>query len=195
MKKTTMLGLLALCFIFAFAASACAAPYDQVLQRWTKSRKYIDPEGGNIEIKATYYSTEYVEALILKEAQKNLWTQHETDAYKANLLGSLKLNELIPIHVEFINNGPTMYLGPFDIMAKLRIGNKLYKAAEYDKRLNFKFQGPKDGLIYFPRFDEKTGKNLLKGQRQARFEILASVSPVTNGKDTIFVWDIANDNP
>ncbi|MEG2185577.1 MAG: hypothetical protein RRY12_12930, partial [Cloacibacillus sp.] len=115
--------------------------------------------------------------------------------YKYKLLGAIRLNEVIPIQIKFINNGPTMYLGPFDIMIKMRLGNKTYKAVDYDKRLNFKFQGEKEGLVYFPRFDEKTGKDLLKGVKQARIEMLSSISPITDGKDTTFVWDVANDDP
>ena len=194
MKKIVML-MAVFSFIAAFAASACAAPFDQVLQRWTKSRKFTDPDGGTLEVRATYYSGEFVDALVLKEATDNMWTQQETDDYKAKLLGTLRLNEMIPVRVEFVNNGPTMYLGPFDIMAKLRIGNKVYKAADYDKRFNFKFQGRKDGLLFFARNDEKTNKDLLKGQKQVRLEIAGSISPITNGQDTTFVWDIANDDP
>lgn len=172
-----------------------AAAFDQVLQRWTKSRKIVDPDGANLEIRATYYSAEFIEALIQKEAQANLWTQQEADDYKFNFLGALRLQEMVPIQVEFINNGPTMYLGPFDIMIKLRIGNKLYKPVDYDKRFNFRFQGKKEGLVYFPRYDEKTGKDLLKGVKNVRLELSPNISPLTRGSDTIFIWDIANDNP
>ena len=35
------------------------------------------------------------------------------------------------IQIEFINNGPTMFLGPFDIMVKLRIAGKTYKPVSY----------------------------------------------------------------
>ena len=195
MKKKILAVLAVISFILAFGSAAFAAPFDQVLQRWTKSRKFVDEDGANLEVKATYYSAEFVDALVLNEAQKNLWTKQEAEDYKAKLLGSLRLNEVIPIQIEFINNGPTMYLGPFDIMAKMRIGNKVYKAVDYDKRFNFKFQGKKEGLIYFPRFDEKSGKNLLKNQKNVRLEVLASISPITDGSDTTFVWDVSNDDP
>ena len=177
------------------AAAADAAAYDQVLQRWTKNRKIVDEDGANLEIKATYYSAEYIEALMQKEAQANLWTDSEAENYKYNFLGALKLDEMIPIEIEFINNAPTMFLGPFDIMVKLRIGNKLYKPVDYDKRFNFKFQGKKNGLVYFPRYDEKTGKDLLAGVKSVRLELSPSISPLTNGSDTQFVWDVGNDDP
>ena len=89
-----------------------------------------------------------------------------------------------------------MYLGPFDIMVGLRIGNKYYKPADYDKRFNFKFQGEKEGLIYFHRYDEKTGKDLLKDVKQVTLELKPTISPtITRGQTTKFLWDIAKDTP
>ena len=88
-----------------------------------------------------------------------------------------------------------MHLGPFDIMVKLRIGSKLYKPADYDKRFNFRFQGEKDGLVYFPRFDEKTGKDLLKGAKSVTLELSSAISPVTRGSIVKFMWDVYNDDP
>ena len=149
-----------------------------------------------MEVKATYYSAELIEAYIQREAKNNMWTQQEADDYKYNFLGALKLDEMIPIQIEFINNAETMYLGPFDIMVKLRVGNKLYKPVDYDKRFNFKFQGKKEGLVYFRRFDEKTGKDLLKGVNNVTLELSPTISPnLTKGATTKFLWDIANDDP
>ncbi len=184
-------------FLSFFAASVSAESFDNVMLRWTKSVKYIDKSDmlSNLEIKATYYSAEFVEALTQNEAKNNLWTNQEAEDYKYNLLGALRLDEMIPIQVEFLNYGPTMYLGPFDIMAKLMIGNKEYKMVDYDKRFNFKFQGKKDGLIYFPRYDAKTGKDLLKGVKSVKLIFLHTISPVTDGKKTEFMWNIANDDP
>ena len=125
-----------------------------------------------------------------------MWTQQEADDYKYNFLGALRLDEMIPIQIEFINNAETMYLGPFDIMVKLRVGNKLYKPVDYDKRFNFKFQGKKEGLVYFRRFDEKTGKDLLKGAKNVTLELSPTISPnLTRGMTTKLLWDIANDDP
>ena len=197
MKKTITALLFIAIFALIASVTANAATFDQVLDRWTKSITYKDEdEISNLEIKATYYSAEFIEAYIQKEAQNNMWTQQEADDYKYNFLGALRLNEMIPIQIEFINNAETMYLGPFDIMVKLRIGNKLYKPADYDKRFNFKFQGKKEGLIYFPRFDEKTGKDLLKGVKNVTLELTPTISPnLTRGMTTKFLWDIANDDP
>lgn len=174
---------------------ASADAFDQALLRWTKSRKIVDEDGANLEVKATYYSAEFIEALVQKESKDNLWTQSEADDYKYKFLSSLKLDELIPIHIEFVNNGPTMYLGPFDIMVKLRIKGKTYKPADYDKRFNFKFQGNKEGLVFFPRFDEKSGRDLLKGVNSVNLEFSPAISPLLEGKSISFIWDVADDDP
>ena len=204
LRGTTILNKKFLFLLFTMAALLIVAPaivsadsFENVLQRWTKSVKYVDKENmvDNLEIRATYYSAEFIEALTQDEAKKNLWTQQETDDYKYNFLGALRLDEMIPIQIEFINNGPTMHLGPFDIMAKLMIGNKEYKMVDYDKRFNFKFQGKKDGLVYFPRFDEKTGKDLLKGVKSVRLIFSSSISPVVEGRRPEFMWDVYNDDP
>ena len=197
MKK--LLYAMAALFVmsFAFAPSpSYADAFDNVLQRWTKSTKVEDTEfGGKLEVKATYYSAEYIEAMVQKEAKANLWTEDEMENFKYRFLSTLKLDEMIPIHIEFINNGPTMHMGPFDIMVKLRIKNKLYKAVDYDKRFNFSFQGEKDGLIFFPRYDEKTGKDLLEGVKNVRLEFSTAISPLLEGRDITFMWDVARDDP
>ena len=165
-KKFVSILLMAALLSLIAISFANADTFGQVLDRWTKSRKYIGEDKlSNLEIKATYYSAEFIEAYIQKEAEANLWTQQEADDYKYKFLSALKLDEMIPIQIEFNNNAETMYMGPFDIMAKLTIKNKAYKPVDYDKRLNFKFQGKKEGLVYFPRYDEKTGKDLLEGVR------------------------------
>lgn len=198
MKKKYFMITAVLFSVFLLAVPALnAASFESVLQRWTKSIKYIDKENmiDNLEIKATYYSAEFIEAMIQNEAKNNLWTQQEAEEYKYNLLGALKLDEMIPINIEFVNNGPTMHLGPFDVMAKLMIGNKEHKMVDYDKRFNFRFQGKKEGLVYFPRFDEKTGKDLLKGVKSVRLLFVPGISSITEGRRPEFMWDVANDDP
>ena len=166
-KKLVILIMLSVLFALSTVGTSDAAPFDQVLQRWSKTKIYRGEDDiTTLGITATYYSAEFVESYVQSEAQKNMWTQQETDDYKYKFLGALRLSEMIPIMIEFNNNAETMYLGPFDIMVSLRIGNKNYKPVDYDKRFNFKFQGKKDGLVYFPRYDEETGKDLLKEQRQ-----------------------------
>ncbi|MDO5115056.1 MAG: hypothetical protein Q4D58_03025 [Synergistaceae bacterium] len=195
MKKISLLLLFALFLSLVVVGVSSADTFDQVLQRWTKSLKHVDEDGGNLEVRATYYSAEFIEALVQKEAKDNLWTQQEADDYKYKFLSTLRLEEMIPIQVEFINNGPTMHMGPFDIMVKLRIGSKTYKPADYDRRLNFKFQGKKEGLIFFPRYDEKTGRDLLKDVKSVRLEFAPAISPLLEGREISFIWDVARDDP
>ena len=142
-KHLSILLLIAVVLGFVSASGVDAATFNQVLDRWSKSVKYIDREDdiSNLEIEATYYSAEFIEAYIQREAENNLWTKQEADDYKYKFLQALRLDEMIPIQVKFINNGPTMHLGPFDIMVKLIIKGKSYKPADYDKRFNFAFQG------------------------------------------------------
>ena len=196
LKKKIFAVLLFVTLFAVFAVTAAgAAAFDQVISRWAKEQRFVNKMGNNLTITCTYYSAEYIEASVQSEAQKNLWTQSETDDYKYNLLGALQLSEMIPINIKFINNGPTMHLGPFDIMVKLRIGNKLYKPVDYDKRFNFNFQGEKEGLVYFRRYDEKTGKDLLKGVKSVRLEFNNAISTVLENKEPKFMWEIKDDDP
>ena len=183
--------------VFLIASTAQAAGFDQALQRWSKTKTYKGEDDlTQLDIRATYYSSEFIEAYVQKEASDNLWTEQETEDFKYKFLRALKLDEMIPIQIEFNNNAETMYLGPFDIMIKLRVGNRLYKPVDYDKRFNFKFQGKKEGLVYFPRYDEKTGKDLLSGVKNVTLELAATISPsMTRGQTTTFLWDVARDNP
>ena len=196
--KNAVFVLLLAVFCGVFAASCSeSAPFDRVLERWTKTRRYVgDDDISNLQIWCTYYSAEFIEAYIQREAEKNLWTEQEAEDYKYKFLQALRLDEMIPIQIRFVNNGPTMHLGPFDIFVKLIIGKKSYKPADYDKRFNFAFQGEREGLVFFPRYDEKTGKDLLEGVKSVTLELRGSISPsMTNGNATRFQWDVANDNP
>ncbi|MEG1825504.1 MAG: hypothetical protein RRY12_12625 [Cloacibacillus sp.] len=197
MNKLTKRTFLLLFFVFAFVSIAAADTADQITQRWTKSHLYKgEDQLSNLLVSATYYSAEYIDAYIQQEAKKNLWTQQELEDYKYKFLNILKLDEMIPVHIAFDNNSSTMYLGPFDIMVGLRIGNTYYKPIDYDKRFNFKFQGKKDGLVYFKRYDDKTGKDLLKGVKQVTLELKPTIQPeITSGRTTKFLWDISKDDP
>ena len=183
-------------FITAICATAYAAAIDNILLRWRKSIEF-EENVSNLTVAVTYYSAELVEAEIQAEAEKNLWTQDELERYKYRYLQMLNLAEMIPIKVEFVNNGPTMYPGPFDKMIDMKIGNKTYEPVDYDKRMNFSFQGEKDGLVFFSRFDPKTGKNILDGQKRVTIEISSGISPLIagRGKRARFFWDIQNDDP
>ena len=183
-------------FITAICATAYAAAIDNILLRWRKTAKYQEGTS-NLTVAVTYYSAELVEAEIQAEAEKNLWTQDELERYKYRYLQMLNLAEMIPIKVEFVNNGPTMHPGPFDKMIKMQIGRKTYEPVDYDKRLNFAFQGEKEGLVFFPRYDEKTGKSVLDGQKRVTIELSPGISTLIalRSSNARFFWDIKNDDP
>ena len=200
MKKTKFSSWIKVLTITIFITAICAAAYaatiDNILLRWRKTSKFEDGTS-NLTVSVTYYSAELIEAEIQNEAKKNLWTQDEMERFKYRYLNTLNLSEMIPIKVEFVNNGPTMHPGPFDKMIELKIGNKKYEPVDYDKRLNFAFQGEKDGLIYFSRFDPKTGKNILDGKNRVTIELSPGISPLIagRGRQARFFWDIKNDDP
>ncbi|GHT00415.1 hypothetical protein AGMMS50276_26130 [Synergistales bacterium] len=170
---------------------------DRILKSWTKSQSRSESDGmQSVNVKVTYYSAEYVEALILAEAEKNLWTKDEEERYRYTLLKTLNLDENIAFHVEFDTTGTPVYLQPFDRHLKLYVGKKALSPSDYDKRFNFKLQGKRDGMIWFPRFDEKTGKNQTDGVKELRLFMSGSMSTATTpGGDLIFVWNITRDDP
>jgi len=197
MKRVLLLLSLIMILVFSIATVTTAQSFDSVLARWSQSKRYVEREDkvSNLTITATYYSAEYIEAFVQNEAKKNLWTENELEEYKYNFVKALRLDETIPILLHIDNNGPAMYLSPLDIFAKLRIGKNTYKPIDYDKRLNFKLLGEREGLIFFPRTDAKTGKDLLKGEKYVTFELPPSISPVVEGRETAFMWNVADDDP
>ncbi|MDR1378208.1 MAG: hypothetical protein LBJ36_04075 [Synergistaceae bacterium] len=179
----------------AFSAPS-AEMTEKILKAWTRREDYSDSGIQSITIKVTYYSAEYIEALVQSEAEKNLWTQDEAERYKYNLLKTLNLEECIAFHVDFNTTGTPVFLQPFDRHLKLYAGKKILEPVDYDKRFNFKLQGQRDGMIWFPRYDEKTGQSLLEGIKELRLLISGSISQATTKTgDVRFVWDITGDDP
>jgi len=199
LKTNRLIAFFALGIFLAGGSAAFGAnkQVESVLARWTKSESYKERDTqGYLGVKVTLYSAEYVEALIEAEAEKNLWTADEKEQYKYQLLKTLNLEEYVPFHISFENYGPSMHMAPFDKMVWLWMGKKKYEPVDYDKRFNFKLQGQRDGMIWFPRYDEKTGKSLVEGVNSVRLELHSSISPFLSARQTIsFIWDIAKDNP
>lgn len=194
MKKWILCALLSLsCLLVPSVSLAAASKYDSILQKWSQYREFKD-QGASLTVHVTYYSAEYIEALCDAEAEKNLWTANEREDYKYTLLQTLRLEEFIPVLFEFENYGPSLHMAPFDSFVTLRIGNKDYKPVEYDTRLNFKLQGKRDGLAFFPRYDEKSGKSLLESAKMVRVDISGSIGDTTAGKDIQFVWNVSGDD-
>lgn len=191
-------GNLALCLVLLLASVCWGKGIEEkVLASWTRSGSYSESTGAqNVKLKITYYSAEYIEALVRAEAEKNLWTKDEEERYKYNLLKTLNLDERIAFHFDIDVTGMPAYLQPFDRFLKLRIGKKLYEPVDYDKRFNFKLEGQRDGIVWFPRYDEKTGKSLLEGVKELRLVVNGAFSQSTASKgDILFVWNITGDDP
>ena len=190
--------VLVLCIIIVclFVSSAFAEGIEErVMRQWSRTEKHSRGDQ-TVDLKVTYYSAEYVEALVQSEAEKNMWTNDELERYKYNLLRTLNLDENIAFHVDIDVLGSPLYLNPMDRFFRLRIGGKIYDAVDYDKRFNFRLSGRRDGLIWFRRYDEKTGSDLLEKVKDIRMVILSHFSMATAGRgDLMLIWDITKDNP
>ncbi|NLI96117.1 MAG: hypothetical protein GX436_05265 [Synergistaceae bacterium] len=193
MRKAWIPGIAVLVSVFV-SAIAWAATYDSILNRWTKTRDFAD-RGDSLSISATYYSAEFIEATIQQEADRNLWTADELERYKYQFLKTLNVEDTIPVKLSFDNRGAALHMAPFGKQVWLWIGGKRYEPKDYDPRLNMRVMDKIEGLVYFPRFDEKTGKDLLKGVKSVKLEISGSISMTLRAKTAEFVWDVANDNP
>ena len=88
-----------------------------------------------------------------------------------------------------------MYPGQFDKHITMMVKGKKYTPVDYDRRLNFKILGERDGIVYFPRYDEKTGKPILEGARDVRVLFDKSISYALTGRanDVLWVWDLGKD--
>lgn len=193
MKKILSAVSLSALFVFIIAAVAWAAPYDDIVKKWTREVTYKDKFQAELTIKVAYYASEYIDAVIQKEAEKNLWTKDEVENYQYRLLKSLSLEEYIPFYIEFDNRGPAMHMAPFDEQITLWIGKKKYKPVDYEKRFNFSLTGKRGGFVYFPRYDDK-GKPTLEGAKTIRLVINGAISAQTIGKTVEFYWDIDKDS-
>ncbi len=119
----------------------CRQAAGSVMSRWTKKEFYTEKDTqGGLELEITLYSAEYVEALIEAEAEKNLWTADEKEQYKYQLLKTLNLEEYVPFHFSFSNNGPSMHTGPLRQNGEPLDGKKKFAPVDYDKRFNFKLR-------------------------------------------------------
>ena len=177
--------------------SISAEKVDPVLAQWSHETNVSDKDGDqSVRIKATYYSNEYVEALIASEAEKNLWTADEAENYKYTLLKNLNLGEAIPFHIDIYVRGLPMYAAPFDKHITMMVGRTKYAPIDYDKRFNFKILGGRDGMVFFPRYDPKTGKEVLEGARDVRLVFDSAVSVALSPRgDITWVWDLRKDRP
>jgi len=197
MRKGIGAVLCILVFLFgmlAYSDFAYGVDFDSILQKWSRTYTTKGDMGDVLTITATYYSAEYVEALVQREAEKNLWTESELENYKLELLKALQLEEYIPIMLSFDMKGAPLRMAPFDNKVTLWVGSKKLSPADYDKRFNFKLSGQRDGLVYFPRYDE-SGKSYLEGVSTLRLTVDGNIGPITMGKQIDFFWDVSQDDP
>ena len=209
-KKISLLMILALILTLCLSSFAIAAsktkkekaskpkkePEPPAIRGWTREiSAKSDDEAQMIKVRATYYSNEYIEQLIAREAEKNLWTNDEMENYKYTLLKNLNLAETIPFHIYIQVQGTPMYPGPFDKHITMMVRGKKYSPVDFDRRFNFKIQGERDGIVYFPRYDEKTGKAILDGAKDVRILFDKSISYALTGRanDVLWVWDLGKD--
>ncbi|MCS7233992.1 MAG: hypothetical protein NZ900_07825 [Synergistetes bacterium] len=176
-------------FSMAKEKSPAVSEHEKALSRWEKT--IMDPSS-RVIVKVTYYSMELIRAIVAYEAEKNLWTKDEEENFKYRLLENLKFADCLPFKIEITNNGPAMHMGPFDKKIKLVIDNKTYSPIDYDKVFNFKLIGSRDGMVFFPRRDEKTGKEIITpNTKMLTLVISKEISPLTDEKgfDFIFRWE------
>lgn len=183
-----------LMLLLMFSAASMAAPYDTVMERWQKTQVFSD-SGETITMTVTYFSSEYIEALVQSEAEKNLWTADEQEQHKYQLLSTLRLDDTIPVKFEFEVKGPSLHMAPFGEQIWLWLGNKRYSPVEYDPRFNFRISDKRDGMVFFPRYDEKTGKDLLEGINSVKLQISGSISMAIKRPAVDFIWDVVRDDP
>ncbi|MDO4952277.1 MAG: hypothetical protein Q4E34_00440 [Synergistaceae bacterium] len=171
--------------------------FQSVMHRWIRSSDKKYEEGSQtsyVEVQAVYFSPDYIEAHVQDQAQKNLWTQQEMEDYKYKYLQTLQLDKMIPFLVYIDNSASSMHMAPFDNIVKMRIGGKTYKAVDYDKRFNFRLMGEIEGLVFFPRYDEKTGKPLLsENGGTVQLEFNSFMSPILRNNITL-IWSVGKED-
>ena len=167
-----------------------ASRYEAAMARWSKTETRRNDMGSTFTIKATLYTAEYIEALMQSEAERNLWTAYELEDYKYNFLRGLNMEENIAIHLEMEQLGPTAHMAPFNEMISLWIGSTRYAPTEYDQRFNMPLQGKRDGMVFFPRFDERTGRPLIDRSMSLRLVVRGAVSPTVESNELRFIWDV-----
>lgn len=191
--KNFLVLMIAVAFFSLCYASFAADSEPPELRAWSHENNLKARDGTQeVIVRATYYSNEYIENLVNSEAEKNLWTQDEMENYKYTLLKNLNLSETIPVHVDFKVYGVPVYAQPFDKHIYMMIGKNKYVPSDYDRRFNFKMVGNRDGMVFFPRYDPKTGKNILEGAKDLRVVLDGSITQSGKG-DVLWIWDLAKD--
>ncbi len=214
MKKSAAILLAAVFTALCVISAGCAAEkapkvkeskqtkqirgqFQKIMHSWIRSEKRRDADNSQtsyVEVEAAFFSPEYIEAHVQDQAQKNLWTEQELEDYKYKYLQTLQLDKMIPFLIHIDNSAEAMHMSPFDNIIKMRVGSKTYKPVDYDKRFNFRLMGEIEGLVFFPRYDEKTGKPLIpeKGGT-VQLEFNSFMSPILKSNINL-MWSLGNQN-
>ncbi|MDR3321072.1 MAG: hypothetical protein LBS93_01380 [Synergistaceae bacterium] len=197
MKRVMFLCLSVLFALFATLAPArsgeAANKFETAMAKWVRQEEYKNDLGARFIVRATLYTADFIDNLMQNEAEKNLWTASELEDYKYNFLKGLNIEDNVAIHLEFNQLGPTAHMAPFNEKVQLWIGNKKYGPTEYDQRFNFPLQGKRDGIVYFARYDEKTGESLFNKNTTLRLIMLSATSPILGTKEVRINWDVTAD--
>ena len=169
--------------------------FQKIMHSWIRSENRRDSDNSQtsyVEVEAAFFSPEYIEAHVQDQAQLNLWTEQELEDYKYKYLQTLQLDKMIPFLIHIDNSAEAMHMAPFDNIVKMRVGSKTYKPVDYDKRFNFRLMGEIEGLVFFPRYDEKTGKPLIpeKGGT-VQLEFNSFMSPILKSNINL-MWSLGN---
>ena len=75
------------------------------------------------------------------------------------------------------------------------VGKNKYEPVDFERRFNFKIIGDREGMVHFPRYDPKTGKEILQGARDLRISLDSSISHAiaSRGRDVLWIWDLSKD--
>lgn len=189
LKFKWVVFVVAVWVLFTSLGVAWAAS-DPVLSKWEKTVVIKDTKySGEVEITVTWYADEYLARKLEIEAEKNLWTKSELEEYKYRLLKTLKYEEYIPVKVSIINRGPTMHMAPFGEQIVLWAKGKKYTPVDYDKIFNFPVKEKVEGIVYFPKYNEKTGKSILDGASSVKVSIRGGITSIGNKTYIDFIFD------
>lgn len=186
MKKIFAFLLILTLALFTITSVAFANDYKQLEKKNTRyllCKKEREIGSATVEFYVTYYSPE-------------LWKLHKENAMEVNVettsdfLTDIRDEDAVIFKIRIKNNAPPIQLNPLNSMITLRIDNKRYKSTEHDINLSREFQGENEGYVYFPRFDPKTGADVLKNAKRIWFELSTLISPVMQGQTPSLRWDL-----
>lgn len=163
-------------------------------EEWTKTHTFKNTMGSETTLSVTYYSAQAVNAQVAAEAQKNLWTTAEAENYRYDLLNQLKLEECIPVKFAVNNAGPKLHLVPFDAQISLQVGKHSLSPMDYDPILNLPVSDKVEGVVWFPRYDDKGKPYITDKDKVVKVTVYNSVAPVVMKDSWSVVFNAGDDD-